>query len=358
MIETIAFEGLRGVERPVELALAPLTVLVGSNGAGKSVVLDEVLIGASESPGAALARAVARHRGPPDGAAWLCTGGQRSGRARISAKLSGASERVHLRLQVVEASRTGGAARTRSGGLQPAWLAKVTAEEPPVQRGSEVEPTTLVAEVAFDRTNAFDVVRRTRNGDELAGPFPWRHARPPLFLVGANTSVGQVPDHELNARAVTTGRRDSVVEWLRPLVPDLRNIELLENDVLGLVFRTKQAHPLQLAGDGVASAARLGLFLSIASGGTTLIEHPEIGLGPSGLRLVAAMLGVAVEEGVQVVVTTHSLELLDGLLEEARQRGLPLLVCHLKLTGGELRSTPFDLGEALSVRETFLEDLR
>src|SRR5579862_2418909 len=52
MIRSIEIKGLRGIQEGKHDDLTPLVVLVGTNGSGKSTILDALLIGASPRPGA------------------------------------------------------------------------------------------------------------------------------------------------------------------------------------------------------------------------------------------------------------------------------------------------------------------
>ena len=71
MISSIEISRFRGIREGKLDGLAPLTVLVGPNGCGKSTVLDALLIGGSRETGKSSGRAVQRHHGVKYGAPWL-----------------------------------------------------------------------------------------------------------------------------------------------------------------------------------------------------------------------------------------------------------------------------------------------
>jgi AAA ATPase domain len=175
--------------------------------------------------------------------------------------------------------------------------------------------------------------------------------------VGLGTPLAQ-----LYTEAVTQGRRDDVRELLGAIVPGLRNLEILVSHrmepVLHLVFADKSV-PVALAGDGVRTMLRLSLELASRGRGLVLVEEPEVHQHPKALQQSARALLAAVRRGLQIVLATHSLELIDALLLEATQDDLPRLSTYrLKLDDGVLASSRLDGEQMAFARGQIEEDLR
>jgi predicted ATPase len=71
MIKAVRMTNFRGVRMGTLDDFAPLTVLVGPNGCGKSTVLDALLIGSSPRPLSALKDTIERRSEVVNGVRWL-----------------------------------------------------------------------------------------------------------------------------------------------------------------------------------------------------------------------------------------------------------------------------------------------
>jgi hypothetical protein len=120
----------------------------------------------------------------------------------------------------------------------------------------------------------------------------------------------------------------------------------------------EQAEQVALCGDGIQAAVQILLNLAvIRSGGLALIEEPEVFQHPRAIGQTVKVLWEAAERGVQLVVTTHSIEIIDGLLAAAGERLSDVVVLNLKLEGGELACVRAAGPEAVRKRQAG-EDLR
>jgi predicted ATPase len=160
--------------------------------------------------------------------------------------------------------------------------------------------------------------------------------------------------------AVESGLLDESVALVSDVVPGLRNIVLTEPSGATVVQLQFSDHsvPVALAGDGIQSLVRICFELALPAGSMALLEEPEASQHPRALRQTARAISAAVKRGVQVVLSTHSLDLLDALLLELDDDLSPLSVHHLALRDGALRSTRYDGSEAAFAREAAGEDLR
>jgi AAA15 family ATPase/GTPase len=157
-------------------------------------------------------------------------------------------------------------------------------------------------------------------------------------------------------------RRDDAEGVLRAIVSDSRAFQVLDDGdgkTALYIEYSDRAVPVGMAGDGVQSAVQVLLELArLPEGGLGLVEEPEAFQHPSALRSTAAVLVATARRGVQVVLTTHSLELIDDLIDEAGGDLELVVVFNLALIDGELRSSRVAGEQARSARQDTEIDLR
>jgi len=338
MIQTIQISKLRGILEGSLEGLTPLTVLVGPNSSGKSTVLDAILIGASPRPADALGRAV-RHRAKMvNGARWLLWRAGEDGPARIDARSA--------------------AGRSRSCSVALGVVARTESEQTELELTVNADSYSAKAVVAFTpATN--DYVCRTDldvNRLRLVGVSGVRFVEP--FTIGV---VRQLVD--LYSEAKQLGRSESVNAGIREVLPDVKAIEVLVESGVPLVHLERSNRSLQVGaeGDGVQSVLRLALELASRPGGTVLLEEPETHQHPATLVTSAKVIAAAVRVGVQVVLTTHSLELIDALvaaLGSDESELAKLSVVSLRLDDGRLVSSRLDGPSVASARDNIAMELR
>jgi len=158
--------------------------------------------------------------------------------------------------------------------------------------------------------------------------------------------------------------KEAVVKALQAEVEGLRDITTILSGnkyALHLVF-SDRAVPYYVAGDGVRYALLLLMHAHALRGGVLLVEEPELHAHPSLLEVVAgSILGAYRERGNQVFLSTHSLELVEALVEQAEELGLKdqdLKVYRLALKGGAPYSKVYTLSEALDAVKKLEWDLR
>jgi predicted ATPase len=147
---------------------------------------------------------------------------------------------------------------------------------------------------------------------------------------------------------------------LREVVKGAVNLQILaegDTPVLHLVFENRSV-PAALAGDGVQMLLRLILELAARREGVVLLEEPEVHQHPGAIRQGAAAILAAVRRGIQVILTTHSLELIDSLLSGGEEDLDGTAVFRLNLEEGILKSTRLSGREALVARSQIEDDLR
>lgn len=337
MIDGVHIENLRGIRAATLGGLTPLTVLVGPNGSGKSTVLDAVLLGGSRKPAAAAGHVVKRRSSLRHGARWLFRGGQEETTAVAGISVSG----------------------TRFSARKLAWSeARILPDlrRRLVERGAEGPYSAIQVEVADDRADVAFAADNTFESSEgiVALMYPGgRIVDPQLGL----------PLEELYSRITERGMRSFVLDLVRQVVPTLEALEVLthHNDPrLHLTFSDGSV-PVAVSGDGVRALLRICLELGAGErGGVYLLEEPEMHQHPGAMRQSAHAIAAAVGRGAQILLSTHSLELIDALLDHLDEAALHSLSLHrLRLSrDGVLATSRLEGAEILASRDEIKDDLR
>src|SRR5208282_3857926 len=117
--------------------------------------------------------------------------------------------------------------------------------------------------------------------------------------------------------------------------------------------------PATLVGDGIQSLLRLSLELAASGGGGALLEEPEVHQHPGAIRQSARAILAAVRRQIQVILTTHSLELIDAILAESSDEDLAQLsLFRLQLENGTLKSSRLSGSDIAFSRAQIEDDLR
>lgn len=326
MITSVKIERLRGVKEGEVNNLTPLTVLVGGNGSGKSTVLEAILIGASPKPHLAVGYASARRVGVQDGFRWLFWKHRVAGVARI-VLLSEEDKR-----EVVISCEDG----------------KVSYPDPATSRSavSHVIPPNPL--------NAFPL---QNIGSPVLG-IERVHLLEPY-------ASSYLPLDQMWSDLKREGEHQFAIDVIKAIVPDLDTLDVLTDNGQNALYNTfktrgKGSVPVALSGDGVHALVRLSLELSLARGGVILFEEPEVHLHFRAMRLAAKVMWAAIERNIQVILTTHSLEFIDALLEARPDNAdvNALSIVRTNLIEGNLLTRRYSGEEALFARHDIQDDLR
>ncbi|MFL5344332.1 MAG: AAA family ATPase [Hyalangium sp.] len=344
-------KNLRGIREGALKDLTPLTVLVGPNSSGKSTVLDALLMGASNSPGDSVGQAVGRRSTRDADARWLLWRQGQDGVTTLMVLGHQGQYRRHCSLVWRSEVPNDLIARLRELGRESPFSCIEA-------RLSLFNPSQQVsAWTAFAADNSYEY----KQSPEFLPQYHQRVESEVSFVDMRGVGLG-TPLAQLYTESVTQGRREDVLELLKVIVPGLRNLEILVSHrlqpVLHLVFSDKSV-PVALAGDGIRSMLRLSLELASRGRGVVLVEEPEVHQHPKALQQSAKILLASVRRGLQVVLATHSMELIDALLLEATQDDLQNLSTYrLKLEDGVLASSRLDGDRMAFARGQIEEDLR
>ncbi|MGV3721252.1 MAG: AAA family ATPase [Actinomycetota bacterium] len=166
----------------------------------------------------------------------------------------------------------------------------------------------------------------------------------------------------LYTEVVRQGRRTAALSIIRDVVANIVGLEILTEDDYPIVYLVFEDHavPVAVAGDGVQALVRTCLELAATPGGIVLLEEPEVHQHPRAIWQTARAIWSAVSRGVQVVLSTHSLDLIDALLSVDAEPGAldKLALYRVILENGELKSSRLTGFQAAEARSIIEEDLR
>lgn len=338
MLNGIEIKRIRGIQAGKLDNLSPLTILVGPNGSGKSSVLDALLIGSSSAMGDAVGRAVKRRVFSNHSAKDFFSSGHIS--ATIHAWGNEYERKVDLSWQQQPDS-------TVFNKLEYERRYKPYSQITCVSEDTSDRQTTYVG---FANDNAYDVY--------YEGRIQAINTR--LIETTQNIHLGH-----LYSELVKQGKRRLMKQKFSHLIPDLDDIELLtdENDrpslhIVKTIGEKEVMVPLALAGDGLVGFARLAFSLLVKDEDIMLIEEPEVHQHPACIHRSADVILEAVRDGKQVILTTHSMELIEALLSNNSAQPDQTALYKLVLKDGQLLTSRLSGDEILSERGSIEEDLR
>jgi energy-coupling factor transporter ATP-binding protein EcfA2 len=335
MIATVEIENLRGIVKGALDDLAPLTILVGPNNSGKSTVLEALWFGASQGD-AGIAAQLAIRRG------WCgigCVG------------------QVQYRPSQPTVVRIGTESR-------------VTDSEFDIGAGVDVDFQSAYRDDRRFALGQCQVNARCRdstsrvligwNGDVspsnwLTGAFPQQ--RSAFVDVSAITRFNTLED-AYSAAAALGYERDLESLLARIGLKD-QTLRILKGGDWYVLHQVAdgRALPAYFLGDGYKRLLLLACQLASAKS-LVLIEEPECFQHPRYLDELAGLLWAAQTRGTQVVLSTHSLDLLRRMFAVD---GTPLdqaAVFQTRLMGGALTSLRIPGPRAAERLEHLDEDLR
>ena len=329
VITSLEITRLRGIREGKLEDLTPLVVLVGPNGCGKSTVLDALLIGASPNVGDGIRQAVLRHRGVREGASWLVWKAEERGSAEIVLRAAPDNAR-RCTILVPEKS----------------CVECKVAPSSATSRGSEHVQVLLA-----------DSGRKTRTGGTV--PLP---GVPNVRIVECAEEPLLTPLDALLTQCIKSGKKHELTGYLTELAPSIRDILILTEAAGAPIVHIEYSDrsvPAALAGDGYHALVRVLLELATCAEGLVLFEEPEIHQHPAAIRQTVRAIVAAVRRDIQVVLTTHSLELIDAILAETSDDDLAKLsVYRLHLVNGLLTSRRLSGSDVAFSRMEIENDLR
>jgi hypothetical protein len=180
-------------------------------------------------------------------------------------------------------------------------------------------------------------------------------------LVEADSRVAGAPLHQLYSDVRRQGRKEKLYEMIRHVVAGGEGVEILteaDTPVLHVTYPDRTV-PVEFAGDGVRDLVRMSMEIVAPDGALVLVEEPELHQHPRAIGQGAQAVVAAVQAGIQVVLSTHSLEFIDYVLAVADEQDLDRLsLFRLKLDNGRLISSRLDGKDVAFARKQIEDDLR
>jgi hypothetical protein len=336
MITKVGIENLRGIRSGELDGLAAVSVLVGPNNSGKSTCLEAIELASFGSNVGSAVKLFRRRGGSAFGALHHVT--------------TGDAGRSNVRVDRHDGSATSWFDLTTN--YTPDWyqVALQDRMNPPfigARLGCQGSATSILLDTTGRLSTPF--------GSVMPGPF---HAR--LVDVGAVRAERALEDAYSDIDR--GGRLESVLGALQASMPGLVDLRILKTEdefVLHMFMSDGTRVPAYLAGDGAKRMIELAAALAEVGTGVALLEDPECYQHPRYLRELVALIRFAASAGTQIILSTHSVELIDALLQaEWPPEAAYPSVHRLRLDAGQLRSTVLSREQALVAREELLEDLR
>jgi len=125
---------------------------------------------------------------------------------------------------------------------------------------------------------------------------------------------------KLYKKLVNTKKLAEVLDVLKKRIYYFEDIRETDDDLLVLLENLDEPLPLSSMGDGFKTLLQLSFMVPLIKGGIVLFEEPEASMHPGYLEILAREI-VSSSEYSQIFIATHSLELIEYLLEKAEKSG-------------------------------------
>ena len=165
---------------------------------------------------------------------------------------------------------------------------------------------------------------------------------------------------ELHKKLVNTKKLKHVIEILTERLPYFEDIREVDGDLRVWLTNTNDALPLSFMGDGFKTLLKLSFMAPLIKNGVVLFEEPETTLHPGYFDILAEEI-LSYSESSQFFITTHSLELLEYLLEKASEKNKLDSINIIRMTrnaDGYISREVLKGREAKEEREEIKTDLR
>lgn len=168
---------------------------------------------------------------------------------------------------------------------------------------------------------------------------------------------------EVFSKAFKAKAYSIALDLIRRAYPEVEGLSPVheENGVLMYVDikHSPQSVPYYVMGDGFKFLSAIAFLVSSTKGGHLLIDSAEAFHHPKSLRtMVRTLMEGSLGNDVQVFLTTHSLELIDMLLEEGIKTGIDGRVIYLKREKENVLADVKTFEDANEIREVIGLDLR
>ncbi|MFS8066880.1 MAG: AAA family ATPase, partial [Byssovorax sp.] len=331
MLTGVKIENFRGVSEGGVEGLAPISILVGPNNSGKSTVLEAIAALGLGVNAKEVAGFLTRRGGPPlDALARVI--GRSAKQATISAN--------------------------GSFDARESWSTSFTLDKDKdlFHYDQAVRMVQVPNEGLVGPTSRFTIKLSDEAGAGAVGMtyMDFQGGRSSTFTQQGNTPDALFQTSFVDVEAVRTsgaledaytrldeaGQLSKVVKSLSRSMPGLADLRILKvgtDFVLHTFFESGPPVPAYLAGDGFKRFLELAAAAVGTPDGVVLLEEPESFQHPRYLQELATLLHLAAKEGTQIILSTHSIELIDLLLHAPAAEGQTYPAVHrMRIFDGKL----------------------
>ncbi len=321
MITKVSIKNLRGIKQGTLDELAQLSVLVGPNNSGKSTILEALLLLGGGHPKDIVERLVKRR-----GWAGIGCVSKLANSLEEEIALEASEDNQHIKVGVIF-----------SRPQDESWVDLSVAGN---KNGRiRVNHNGNVAQLEGDQTAVQSADR----------------------FVDLNVITGVPVIEDAYSDAIGSGKNkeaeiDQLVAEIDPEKPTLRILKSGGEYVLHKVGQ--EPVPVYFTGDGFKRLLFIACILAARARGLVLMEEPECFQHPTYVKKLASLIWGAIGQGTQVILSTHSMELLEFLFQA---EGAPLekaAVFHTRLKDGLLKASRIPGAQAAERLQRLGEDLR
>ncbi len=320
MLTKLHIQSFRGLQDFHLEDLRPINVLVGENNSGKTSVLEAMM--AFLAPGSLRTWSYLLYARDPDGdisnlgrlASWLFpVVGRDSMDERRDISIDGVwfgdSEKLTMNYRKDEEMMEAGRRRNQEGGwdevLTSVSIAKVSASF----FSSEGEKSGELRFIPRTRERRVFEPIKVEGGIERMPRRPVEYVKP-----HAHRSRGYSANSI--SEAVRRGLKEVLLGFLQIFDSEISEIDVIEDSTVIIQHRTLGPLPLHAFGDGLRKALVVAGHAFRVPGGVLLVDEAESALHVTCQRdFFTALFKLCESLQVQVFLTTHSLDAVDGIIQ-------------------------------------------
>lgn len=167
---------------------------------------------------------------------------------------------------------------------------------------------------------------------------------------------------QLWSEAVEADLKSETIKLLRFFDADIQDVDLIfpteSRQLISIKHKKLGRAPLYTFGDGLRRVFMLATTIPRVRGGLLLIDELETAIHTKALeKTFDWLVNACIDNDIQLIATTHSLEALDAILEASRERA-DLVVYRLQQDKEQTTATRFDKEMTLRLREELGLELR
>lgn len=164
----------------------------------------------------------------------------------------------------------------------------------------------------------------------------------------------------LHDAVVKIGKMPKIISVLKNRIPYINDIRKAEREKLYIYLSIEEKPlPLSCMGDGFIALLKLIFLIALGENGVIIFEEPEISLHPAFLDILGEEIMNNYDKA-QFFITTHNIDLLFSILNEADRRNLLEMINVIRMhrKGADILAEMMDGKEAQTKIEEIGLDLR